>query len=73
MDRQLLERMVGAAVLIVALIVIAPAILDGPRDGDAPMPARAERGGEMRTVTIHPDRPAEEPPVARSPVAKPAQ
>jgi DedD protein len=32
MDRQLLERMIGAGVLVVALVVIGPAILDGQRD-----------------------------------------
>lgn len=66
MDRQLLERMVGAAVLIIALVIIAPAVLDGPDDkSPAPVPA-APTGEAVRTVTIRPDRPAAEPPVART-------
>ena len=64
MDRQLLERMVGAAVLIVALVVIAPAILDGPGDQEPALPAPDALDREVRTVTIRPDRQADEPPVA---------
>lgn len=66
MDRQLLERMVGAAVLIVALVVIAPAILDGPGDQEPALPAPGALDREVRTVTIRPDREAAEPPVAVS-------
>ena len=65
MDRQLLERMVGAAVLIVALVVIAPAILDGPGDRETGSATAPLPDGNVRTVTIRPDRPAAEPPVAR--------
>ena len=70
MERQLLERMIGAAVLLVALVVIVPAVLDGRPDAEetpstdarvADVPA-AE--APMRQVTIRPDRPAETPPVA---------
>jgi len=32
MDRSLLERMIGAAVLVIVLVVIAPALLDGRDD-----------------------------------------
>ena len=35
MDRSLLERMIGAAVLVIVLVVVAPALLDGR--GDAPV------------------------------------
>jgi DedD protein len=72
MDRQLLERMVGAGVLVVALILIAPAILDGRRDsGVAVYTGRASSTDEvMRTHTIHLDRESEQPPVARQ-VAEP--
>jgi DedD protein len=52
MERQLLERMVGAGVLITALVVIGPAILDGerpePQDTGRP-PAPAD---EQRTHTV---------------------
>lgn len=68
MDRQLLERMVGAAVLIIALVVIAPAILDGPDDQEPALPAPDALDREVRTVTIRPDGQAAEPPV---PVATP--
>jgi DedD protein len=65
MDRQLLERMVGAAVLIVALVVIAPAVLDGPGEPWPELTRSDVRDDEMRTVTIRPDRSSPEPPVAR--------
>lgn len=69
MDRQLLERMVGAAVLIVALVVLAPAILDGPERLEPVTPSGLP-DTEVRTVTIRPDGQAEEPPVARPTVAQ---
>jgi DedD protein len=73
MDRQLLERMVGAAVLILALVVIAPAILDGPGNGDEAVPVAPPPDQVVRTVTIRPDQRAEQPPVAmQSPPASPA-
>jgi len=34
MDRALIERMVGAVVLVLLLVVVAPALLDGRRDSD---------------------------------------
>lgn len=65
MDRQLLERMVGATVLIIALIVIVPAVLDGPGDREPTEPARspADESRPLRTVTITPDPGAASPPV----------
>lgn len=70
MERQLLERMVGAGVLIMALVVIGPAILDGERSssGDIDVP-----GGEQRTHTVKLNdlsAPGGAPP--RSPPAAPA-
>ena len=35
MDRALIERMVGAVVLVLLLVVVAPALLDGSRDSDS--------------------------------------
>lgn len=66
MDRQLLERMVGAGVLVVALIIIAPAILDGRRDNDVAVYSGRETGTNtaMRTHTIRLDRESDSPPVA---------
>jgi len=75
MDRQLLERMIGAGVLMFALIIIAPAILDGQRDAD-PIAYPAGEGGteavapsesaaQLRTHTIVLDQERDTPPVAR--------
>ncbi len=80
MDRQLLERMIGAGVLLVALVLIAPAILDGQRErgiagysdngsGDSGSAAGtlqiSPRAAEMRTHTIVMDHEPDRPPVAR--------
>ncbi|MFQ5634290.1 MAG: SPOR domain-containing protein [Gammaproteobacteria bacterium] len=77
MERQLLERMIGAGVLLVAFVVIVPAVLDGrPDEEDAsdsgtvvadPPVSDAPR----RQHTIHLDRPSDNPPVAREPAADP--
>jgi len=73
MDRQLLERMIGAAVLILALVVIAPAILDGPGDSNEAVPVAAAPDQVVRTVTIRPDQRADQPPVAmQTPPPRPA-
>jgi cell division septation protein DedD len=66
--------MVGAGVLVVALILIAPAILDGRRDsGVAVYTGRASSTDEvMLTHTIHLDRESEQPPVARQVVEPPS-
>lgn len=70
MERQLLERMIGAVVLLVALVVIVPAVLDGRPDADDASPADAVVAdapvpeAPLRQVTIRPDRPADSPPVA---------
>jgi DedD protein len=85
MDRQLLERMIGAGVLLVALVLIAPAILDGRRDGDIAVysngrpvnekvptgtPEPSQHTPVMRTHTIVLDHEPDRPPVAR-PVTEP--
>ncbi len=63
MDRQLLERMIGAAVLIVALIVIVPAVLDGRGErGAVRSPPASEQA--RRVVTIRPADRTDSPPVA---------
>ncbi len=74
MDRRLQERMIGAGVLIVALVVVGPMILDGgpsPPAEEPPLPA--QRGDDIRTHTFHlgesvPGKPA----VAASSVPEPA-
>jgi len=85
MDRQLLERMIGAGVLIVALVLIVPAILDGQRDDDPAVGSDAESGSgsstaldePTRTHTMLLDRQPETPPMARekteAPVIDPEQ
>ncbi len=67
MDRQLLERMVGAGVLVLALVIITPALLDGNRTETTVSRTMAlpENDQPLRTHTIRPDTPAERPPVAQ--------
>ncbi len=71
MERQLLERMIGAGVLLVALVIIVPAILDGRPDvEDTSQSSAVDRDAPgsavpSRTHTIHLDRRPESPPVAR--------
>jgi cell division septation protein DedD len=77
MDRQLLERLIGAGVLVVALVIIVPAILDGDSDDDSD--ADVDHGSAVsttaseprRTHTIRLDQSTQRPPVARE-VAEPA-
>ena len=82
MDRRLLERLIGAGVLVVALVIVVPAILDGSSDshddGDAQgPPARsAPDNGPRRTHTIRLNQKTQTPPVARAispPVTDPEQ
>jgi DedD protein len=64
MDRQLAERMVGAACLLAVLVLVVPVILDGDPDSGATMthPPLDESTG-LRTHTIRLDSAAREPPV----------
>jgi DedD protein len=79
MDRQLLERMIGAGVLIVALVLIVPAILDGQLDDDPGADSVTESGGgasseltePTRTHTMLLDRQPDRPPVAREKTESP--
>ena len=60
MDRALAERMIGAVVLVLLLVVVAPALLDGtPEDG--PAPESDQQGGEERTAVIVLNEPAGKP------------
>lgn len=74
MERQLLERMIGAGVLLVALVIIVPAILDGRPDVEETPPLNSADqdvsglAAPSRTHTIHLDRRPESPPVARQAV-----
>jgi DedD protein len=71
MDRQLAERMVGAACLLAVLVLVVPAILDGDPDSGATMthPPLDESTG-LRTHTIRLDSAAREPPVPTAGQAK---
>jgi DedD protein len=87
MERQLLERMIGAVVLLVALVLIVPAILDGGDDdgGGEASPSVADVGrksipedARTRRVEIRPDQPAPsplqpQPSVANKPVMRPPE
>ncbi len=61
MDRALKERIIGAAVLVVFVVLIVPVFLDGPpQSGEivserVPLPGQAEEG-ETRTVVLERDR-----------------
>jgi DedD protein len=71
MDRQLLERLIGAGVLVVALVIVVPAILDGDSDDEGKIqatggPARSAPINEpRRTHTIRLNQTTQTPPVAR--------
>jgi cell division septation protein DedD len=68
MDRRLLERMIGAGVLVIAMIVIAPAMLDGERNWGLPDRAASGQSAEqnLRTHTIRLDQQPDGPPVAQA-------
>jgi cell division septation protein DedD len=69
MDRQLTERMIGAALLLGALVVVVPMILDGSGQ-PARMVAKPDREPiDLRTHTIHLDGAERAPPVPRARVA----
>ncbi|MBL8201813.1 MAG: SPOR domain-containing protein [Chromatiales bacterium] len=64
MDRQLAERMVGAACLLAVLVLVVPAILDGnPDSGTTITHPAVEEELDLRTHTIRLDGSRREPPV----------
>jgi len=67
MDRQLLERLIGAGVLVVAFVIVVPAILDGDLADEAEHESGtpAILNEPRRTHTIRLDQSTERPPVAR--------
>ena len=75
MDRALKERIIGAAVLVVFVVLVVPVFLDGPPQGGeivserVPLPGQATEG-ETRTVVLERDR--DEPvPVAAAVTGSP--
>jgi DedD protein len=74
MDRALKERIIGAAVLVVFVVLVVPVFLDGPpQSGEivserVPLPGQVAEG-ETRTVVLERDR--EEPVPVPAPAAEP--
>lgn len=65
MDRRLLERVIGAGVLFVLLLLIVPAVLDGDREGRDGEPGTETETDSvnLRTHTIRSDGTPDGPPV----------
>lgn len=64
MERALLERMVGAVVLVLLLVVLAPALLDGRADSDQGdyYAESAQPGADRKTEVIVLNAPVNAPP-----------
>lgn len=72
MDRQLAQRMVGAACLLALLVLVVPAILDGNPDSGATIThPTVDDSIDLRTHTIRLDGESREPPVPTSRQAAP--
>jgi DedD protein len=59
MERSLKERIIGAAVLVIVVVLIVPVFLDGPEENEVvsttvPLPGQSEQ--ESRTVVLDRDR-----------------
>ena len=66
MERKLQERMVGAGVLILALVIVGPMILDGGSGDDVAQDAvPGQRSDELRTHTFSLSQPSPAGPTAR--------
>ena len=65
MDRALKERIIGAAVLVLVVVLVVPVFLDGPPEEGAvvservPLPGQADQ--ETRTVVLDRDRSSPSP------------
>ena len=74
MDRALKERIIGAAVLVVFVVLVVPVFLDGPPPGGeivserVPLPGQSAES-ETRTVVLERDR--DEPVPVPAPVVEP--
>ena len=72
MERALKERIIGATVLVVFVVLVVPVFLDGPPDEPetvserVPLPGQTEQG-ESRTVVLARDRDQPVPTVAEQP------
>ena len=72
MDRALKERIIGAAVLVVFVVLVVPVFLDGPPEGGeivserVPLPGQ-DAQDETRTVVLERDRKEPVPAAAEQP------
>lgn len=74
MERKLQERMIGAGILVLGLVVFGPMILDGGAPPSATDGSPAGAGGEeVRTQTFRLDQPSSPPPGALPPAGEPLQ
>ena len=70
MDRALKERIIGATVLVLFVVLVVPVFLDGPENDNAvisqtvPLPGQA--GDENQTIVLHRDRDHPEPVASTS-------
>ncbi|MBS1200106.1 MAG: hypothetical protein H6R27_784 [Proteobacteria bacterium] len=80
MDNAVKERLVGAAILVVLVVLVVPALLSGPREpvpAGEPPSAAADAAGEVRVVEIDLSRTqapvgtASVPDIVEDPVAMP--
>jgi DedD protein len=78
MDRALKERIIGAAVIVVFVVLVVPVFLDGPPESGeivserVPLPGQAAEG-ETRTVVLERDRDEPVPAASVEPEARPPQ
>lgn len=61
MERHVKERLVGAAVLMAAAVILIPEMLSGPERGTTATRVEAERNGAFKTYTIDLKQPRNEP------------
>ena len=78
MDRALKERIIGAAVLVVFVVLVVPVFLDGPPESGevvserVPLPGQAAEG-ETRTVVLERDRDEPVPAASAEPETRQPQ
>jgi DedD protein len=78
MDRALKERIIGAAVIVVFVVLVVPVFLDGPPESGeivserVPLPGQAAEG-ETRTVVLERDRDEPVPAASVEPETRPPQ
>ena len=74
MDRALLERMIGAAVLVLLFVVFVPALLDGRQKPQDLMPSAGGKRTEVIVLNAPRNEPAPEAdpvPVQQEPIVNP--